>query len=110
MSELDDIRMRKLASMQAQDLNKQQNAANEEANLRKQIAELESIVKQVLTKEALERYSNIKAVDYDKAVQIIAVIGQLVQSGRVEMIDDKMLIQLLSKLAPKKRQINIKRV
>ena len=52
--ELEEIRRRKLAELQEgqQNFNKQQK---EEAELQQKINELENIVKQLFTKEALER-------------------------------------------------------
>ena len=109
MSEIEDIRRRKLAQLQANQNAQANSKIKEEAELQRQIAELEGIVKQLFTKEALERYGNIKAVDQEKAIQVIAVIGQLVQSGRVQKINDEMLKNLLMRLAGKKRESKIRR-
>ena len=109
MSEIEDIRRRKLAQLQANQNAQANSKINEEAELQRQIAELEGIVKQLCTKEALERYGNIKAVDQEKAIQVIAVIGQLVQSGRVQKINDEMLKNLLMRLAGNKRESKIRR-
>jgi programmed cell death protein 5 len=109
MSELDEIKKRKLAEMQAAQQG-MQSQAREQLEMQQRIAELESVVKQLFTKEALERYGNIKAADPDKAVQVIAVIGQMVQAGRAQVIDDETLKGLLSRLAPPKKEFRINRV
>lgn len=109
MSELDKIRRRKLAELHAAQQNDLQRQMKEEAELNKKVDELEAIVKQLFTKEALERYGNIKAVDREKAIQIIAVIGQLAQSGKIGQVSDEMFKSLLSRLAPKKRDTKIRR-
>ncbi len=109
MNELDEIKRRKLAELQAGQENSLQEQAREQAEFQQKVNELESVVKQLFTKEALERYGNIKAADPDKALRIITVIGQLIQSGRVGTITDEMLKSLLKQLAPKKRDIKINR-
>ena len=110
MSELDELRKKKLALLQKQ---YQQQAAGEmpeEAQFAQQIEMLEGVVKQVLTREAWSRYSNIKAADPERAVQILALLGQLIQSGRVKQIDDERFRLLLMKLTPQKRETKIRRI
>ena len=51
MDELEKIKQEKLKELQAQ----QQNQLQEELQLQQQIQQLEDVVKQYLTKEALER-------------------------------------------------------
>ena len=66
------------------------------------------MVKQLLTKEALERYGNIKAAYPEKAMQIIAIIGQAIQAGRINKIDDDQLKELLKKITPQKKEFKVK--
>ena len=101
MNELDDIRKRRMEELQRQAL--QENEINS------QLAQLESIVKTLLTKEALERYGNVKSAYPDKAVKLLLAIGQMVQKGNINIIDDGQLKQMLVMLEPKKHEIKITR-
>ena len=56
---------------------------NNVQELQNQILQLEQLTKQHLSREALARYSNIKAVDPEKAVYITSIISQLVQQGQI---------------------------
>lgn len=76
-----------------------QKQMQEEEQLQQQIAQLESVVKTRLTKEALSRFGNIKVAYPEKYIQLLAVLGQLVQKFNV--IDDNMLKDILVKLQPK---------
>jgi len=110
MSELDEIRKKKLAMLQRQYQQQATDEMPEEQQLAQQIEMLEGLVKRILTKDAWSRYTNIKAADPERAVQILAVLGQLVQSGRVKQIDDARFKLLLMKLSPQKRETKIRRI
>ena len=110
MSELDELRKKKLAMLQRQYQQQAEDETQEQVQLSQQIEALEGVVKQVLTKEAWSRYTNIKAADPEKAIRILVVIGQLVQSGRVRQVDDERFKLLLMKMAPQKREMKIRRV
>jgi programmed cell death protein 5 len=103
MSELDEIRKRKIAELQRQ----QKASATEEQKLQSQVAQLEGMVKPLLTKEALTRYGTIKTAFPEKAIQVLVVIAQLAQAGRVKTVDDETLKKLLIQLTPKKRETKI---
>ena len=105
MDELEGIRRRKLEELRKQQLNQMQ----EEQQLQQQVQQLEEIVKQVLTKEALERYGNLKAAYPDRAVQLLVILAQAIQSGQITKIDDDTLKEILKKLTPKKKEFKIKR-
>lgn len=64
-------------------------------------AQVEQLVKQHLTKEAIQRYGNIKAAYPQKAMQVVAVLAQAIQEGQVSVVDDKMLKSLLEKMQTK---------
>ncbi len=75
----------------------------EEANLQKQIQELEGIAKQYLSKEALIRYGNLKTAFPDKAIKVASLIIQLANSNQItERLDDKKFKFLLEQLQDKK--------
>ncbi len=106
MDELEEIKKKKLESLQRQ----QQEQVNEEAQLQQQIQQLDSVVKQFLTKEALIRYGNIKTAHPQKFMQLLTVLGQLVQSGKINnQINDEQLKELLVHIEPQKKEFTIKR-
>ncbi|MFC1769158.1 DNA-binding protein [Nanoarchaeota archaeon] len=102
MDELERIREEKLREAQ-----KQQQEISE---LQKQIDQIEAIVKRVMTKEAIQRYSNLKTAHPEKAVQLLTVLGQAIQQGKIESITDEMLKDILRKMIPEKRETKIRRV
>lgn len=110
MDELGVIKKRKLQELRSAQLNQIQQQSQEEEQLKQQIQQLEMIVKQALTKEALQRYGNLKAAFPDRAVQLLVILTQAIQSGQITKIDDKTLKELLKKLSPEKKDIKIKRV
>ena len=67
------------------------------------------MVKQAFTKEALERYSNLKTAFPDRVVQLLVILAQAIQSGQITKIDDNTLKELLKKLTPEKKEFKIKR-
>ncbi len=103
MSELDEIRKRKIAEFQRQGSQSQ----SEEQKLRDQVAQLESMVRPLLTKEALVRYGTIKTAFPEKAIQVLVMIAQLAQAGRIKSVDDMMLKKFLGQLTPQKRETKI---
>ena len=103
MSSLEEIRKRKLQQMMAA----QNENTQQQAQLQEQVAQLEAAVKQHMTKEAVLRYGSIKAAHPEKAVQSLVVLSQLLQSGRLEKIDDATFKKILEQMAPKKREIKI---
>lgn len=105
MDELEEIRRKKLEELKKQQLNQMQ----EEQQMQQQIQQLEEIIKQVLTKEALERYGNLKTAYPDRAVQLLVILAQAVQSGQITKIDDDALKEILKKLTPKKKEFKINR-
>ncbi len=82
----------------------------EETKIYRQIEQLESIVKPVLTKQALERYGNLKTAHPEKAVQLLFVLGQAIQSGRTDSIDDEQLKSILIRMAPEKKEFRMRMI
>ena len=110
MDELKEIKQRKMEELKNSQLKQMQQQNQEEAEMKQQITQLEMVVKQALTKEALQRYGNLKAGYPDKAVQLLVILAQAIQSGQATKIDDNMLKEILKKISPKKKEIKIKRV
>jgi len=109
MDELEALKKKKLEELQRQQSAAMQEQVNEEAQVKQQIEQLEMMVKQVFTKEALIRYGNVKAAYPEKAVHVLVVLGQLLQQGKVKHIDDEQLKGLLQQLTPEKKDFKIKR-
>lgn len=106
--ELDELKKKKIEELKAQIEAQQQSQMQEESQLDQQIDQLEHIVKQHMTKEAILRYGNLKTAHPEKAIQVLALLGQNIQTGNLDSIDDNLLKQLLIKLNDKK-EFNIKR-
>ncbi len=99
----DEIRKKKLEALQQQFAEQQQ--------VQQQVAQIEETAKQYMTKDALERFGNVKQAHPDKALQIAIAIVQGVQSGQVtQKIDDVMLKEMLKQLQPEKRTTQIRRM
>lgn len=103
------IRKRKMQELRRKQLEEMQQQAQEQEQLQQQIQQLEIIVKQALTREALERYSNLKTAFPDRAVQLLVILAQAIQSGQITKIDDNTLKEILKRLTPEKREFKIKR-
>src|SRR3989344_9239545 len=104
MPELDEIRKKKLEESRKLQQGRCEEQAQEEMQGQRQIQQLEAIVKQALTKEALERYGNLKAAYPEKAVQLLVILVQAIQQGQIQKVDDDTLKQILKKLSPKKKE------
>ena len=107
--ELEEVRKRKLHELRRKQLEDMQQQASEQGQLQQQIQQLEIMVKQALTKEALERYSNLKTAFPERAVQLLVILAQAIQSGQIAKIDDDTLREILKKLTPEKKEFKIKR-
>ncbi|MBU1205167.1 MAG: hypothetical protein KKA61_02960 [Nanoarchaeota archaeon] len=103
MNDIEELKRKKLEELQTQ----QQEADSGEAQIQQQIAELELMVKHVLTKKALERYGNLKTAHPDTAVQLLVLLGQAIQTGQIKTVDDNALKNLLMRLQPKKHKFKM---
>ncbi|MGB9748723.1 MAG: DNA-binding protein [Candidatus Woesearchaeota archaeon] len=82
--------------------------SEEEIRLQQQINALEELVKKKLTKEAISRYSNIKIAHPELALNLIVLLGSLIQQGKIRgTIDDNQLKELLKQMANKKTDFKI---
>lgn len=66
--------------------------------LQQQIQELERKVKQKLTREAVQRYGNIKTAYPKLAVQLLLVLGHMIEENN-QVIDDSRLKGILKEMA-----------
>ena len=108
--ELEALRQRRLAEMQA---NQQQAAAQQQAaeDQRRQMeVQKQAILRQILTPDARDRLANIRVANPQMAESVEMQLIQLAQSGRIQgVINDAMLRDILRKVAPSHREITIER-
>ena len=97
MSELDEIRKKKLEELQKQQ--------QDQAQFQQQVEQIENLAKQKLTKNALFRFGTVKSANPELAMQAMAAIVQI----QKEIINDEDLKRILLMLHPKKRDIKITR-
>ena len=111
MPTLDEIRKKKLEELMNMQQEKLQQQSQEHAQIQQQIEQMEDIVRQFLTKDALARYGNLKTAHQEKALQLLMILFQAIQKGQIQgQIDDSTLKKILQQLTPKKKEIKIKRV
>jgi len=107
--ELERIRQRRMAEIQAQRAQQDQTTqAQADAEANKQ-----AVLRKILTPEARARLQNVKLVRPDFAAQVELQIIQVAQTGRVPLpITDELLKRLLAELQGQqaKRDISIRRV
>ncbi|MBI2129827.1 hypothetical protein HYU07_06340 [Candidatus Woesearchaeota archaeon] len=99
---LEEIRKRKIELLQ-----QTQKQAEEENQLKTQIQQLEEIVRRALTKEALQRYGNLKTAHPEKAVQLLVVVANAIQMQNIKKIDDNQLKEILM-MMDKKHETKIR--
>ena len=101
MDDIDAVRQHRAELLRAQMQQQQQES--------QQMTQIESVVKQYLSPDALQRFGNIKAAHPELAKQVIAVIAQALQQGHKSAITDEQLKSILEQLT-RTREIKIKRV
>lgn len=110
MPTLDEIRKKKLEELMGLQQGKLQEQAEQQAQIQQQIGQMESVLRQFLTKDALARYGNLKTAHQEKALQLLIILFQAIQKGQIKgKVDDPTLKKILEQLTPKKRDIKIKR-
>ena len=111
MPTLEELRKKRIEDLMQAQQQKSQQQADEQAQMQRQIEQMENIVRQFFTKEALARYGTLKTAHQEKALQLLVVLFQAIQKGQVQgKIDDSLLKKILEQLTPKKKEIKIKRV
>ena len=113
IAELEDLRRKRMAELQAQAGNQQQ-AMQQQMQQQQMQQEMEEqkkqIMMQILTPEARSRLTNLKLTKPDLVNQIELQLIQSAQAGslRGKVTDDQLKV-LLSQIAGQKRQIHITR-
>jgi programmed cell death protein 5 len=105
-AQLEELRRRKMAELQAQAQNGEaQAAARAEANAQKEV-----VLRAILEPEARERLTRVRMARPEVAESLENQLLMLYQQGRVrQRIDDETLRQLLARVAPKSRETTIER-
>ncbi len=112
MSELEDIRQKRLKQlMQQQTQDQVQSQYAEQMKEQEVNAQIQLIVNKLMEPEARERLSNIRLVKPEFARQVEILLIQMYQSGRLgNKLDDPTFKTLLEKLASSgKRESKITR-
>lgn len=103
--DIEEIRKRKLMELQKKYL--EQQKAQEEALKREMEleAQLEAIMRKILTPEARERLGRVKLVKPELARQVELLLVQLYQAGQIrERIDDAKLKRILAEIDARTRR------
>jgi programmed cell death protein 5 len=104
--ELDEIRKRKLLSMQNRMSDERQNQAEQQIEAQKQ-----ALLKQILSTEARQRLNNLKMIKPEFAEQIEVQLIQMAQAGKLPIpLSDAQLKQILVQLQSRKRETKITRI
>jgi programmed cell death protein 5 len=113
MSDIEEIRRRRMEQLQQQQATQQVSQQEIEAQerMRQEMeAQKKQIMLQILTPEARSRLANIRLTRPDYVNQIELQLIQLAQAGRIaSKITDEQLKELLRKLSAPKKEINITR-
>ena len=108
--ELEALRQKRMAELQN---NQQQAVAQQQAaeQRRQQMeAQKQMILRQILTPDARDRLSNIRAANPEICNAVEMQLIQLAQSGRLQgVVNDDMLRQFLRQVSPQHREITIER-
>lgn len=100
MSELEELRRKKLAAMQAA-----AEQGGEQEQFAQQVEQLEAICRGVMSPEAMQRYGTLKLAHPETALRSLVVVAQLARQGK--RITDDAYKSILQQIAPKKREVRI---
>ena len=105
--ELEQIRKRKLLSMQSR-MNDEQRQAQAEQQLEQQ---KQALLSKILAPEARQRLNNLKMVRKEFAEQIELQLIEMAQAGKLPIpLSDVQLKQILIQLQSRKRETQIRRI
>ena len=109
---MDDDELQALRRKRIEEIQRNQNDAVAQQKQREVAdAQMQSVMRQILTPEARERLARLKIAYPDVVASVEQQLIGLAQSGRLDrMIDDNTLQQILQKVLPEKRDIKIKRM
>jgi programmed cell death protein 5 len=106
--ELDQIRKRKLLSMQNRRISDEQRQAQAEQQYE---AQKEALLSKILAPEARQRLNNLKMVKKDFTENIEMQLIEMAQTGKLPIpLSDAQLKQILVQLQSRKRETQIRRI
>jgi len=106
--EIERIKQEKLRKLYEQ-ADQEQQTSEEEQRLQQEIEMLEQTVKSRMTKEALQRYSNIRIAHPELALNLLLVLARAIQANQIGVIDDSQLKEILKQMqSVEKKDFNIK--
>jgi programmed cell death protein 5 len=107
--ELEALRRKRLAELQMQLESEQQAEEVRRRNAEIQ-AQRQAVLRAILTPEARERLAALRMTRPELVAEVEQQLFILAQQGRINrQIDDSTLKDLLARLVPRKREINIER-
>ena len=115
MSELDEIRRRRMEQLQQQAATQQQGAnvqqMQQEEQMRQEYEEQKkNALRQILSSEARQRLANLRLTKAELVNAIEMQLIQMAQSGRIQIpVSDDTLKQILRETTGSKREIHITR-
>ena len=115
MSELDEIRRRRMEQLQQQAATQQQGAnvqqMQQEEQMRQEYEEQKkNALRQILSPEARQRLANLRLTKAELVNAIEMQLIQMAQSGRIQIpVSDDTLKQILRETTGSKREIHITR-
>jgi programmed cell death protein 5 len=108
MDELEEIRRRRLRELQEQQQQEIEELQRQQEIQRQIEARKRAILRAILEQRAKERLARIKLAHPEIAEAVENQLIMLAQSGRInQRISDEMLVQILKKVMPKKRETRI---
>ncbi|MCD4821480.1 MAG: DNA-binding protein [Methanococcoides sp.] len=117
MDDLEAIRQKRLAELQQQQQqqsspqNDAQAAYQQEQAQAERDAQVQAVLRQVMTPEARERLTRLRLSRKELAEQLESQLVMLAQNGRLQTkIDDEKLKVLLTQMQPQKRLTSITRM
>jgi programmed cell death protein 5 len=106
--ELDQIRKRKLLSMQNRRVSDEQRQAQAEQQIEQQ---KQALLAKILAPEARQRLNNLKMVKQEFAESIEMQLIEMAQTGKLPIpLSDVQLKQILVQLQSRKRETKIRRI
>ena len=94
-------------------MNQSEDQSNQEKQLQflKQLEVLEQKVKLYLSQQSIARYGSIKAVNPEKAMQVVLIMARAIEAGQVKRkLTDEEFKQVLKELQEPKKEFRIKRI